>query len=321
MFLHDSVKTDFFRNDRKLNLLRKGVISVAQFVSLIEQKDDYLLIGPAVVAKGAVKDFILEWKMRQLHMDAVKGGGLAKVSYDGLAERLDDLDKAFPEIALITKELREQLKVAVCPKCVKRQYLGLIVQKIKGLKGDGRDLSPVADFIGLLEGKFGEGEDGQDEDGQTRYDVEWLRPEPLIGLGSDLIANLGNCFECVIKRLGRAKILYEECLTGYPGHARLSFDELDKGTKAIEQAYITYLDSMGQLDMASCELIGDLTSLPDGWSADMIELANEIRQARLMCQADPEAAPDFDGLRLKVKRLELRTKRSLDGGKADGEAK
>jgi len=43
----------------------------------------------------------------------------------------------------------------------------------------------------------------------------------------------------------------------------------------------------------------------------MIELANDIRKERLLCQADPRRAPKFDDLRLKVKRLELKTKKSL----------
>ena len=312
MFLHDSVKTDYFKNDRKLNLLKKGIINISQFVNLIEQKDEYILIGPAVVAKSAIKNFILEWKMKQLHLDAVKNEKYPKLSFEDLMNRLDDLQKVFPEITLIAREFKEQLKIAICPKCVKKQYFGLMVQKIKELKDDGRDLSLVKDFMDLLERKFAiDAVEESDEELLSSYDVEWIKPESLVGLGDDLIENLENCFECTIKHLGRAKILYEEFLTGYPDHKDLSFNEIDKGLKNIEQAYLIYLDSMSQLDMASAELIGNIIDLPSEWATDMIELANEIRQARLTCQTNANASPNFDDLRLKVKKLEIKTKKSL----------
>ena len=312
-FLHDSVKTDRFKNDKKLNLLQNNVITPAQFINLIEQKDDYLMIGPAVVAKSNVKDFLLEWKMKQLHIDAVKENRYPKLSQDQLMEKIDDIANVFPEIAMICNEFKEQLKVAVCPRCVKKRYSGLIVQKTNPLKNDGRDTSKVNEFLNLIEMKFSIAENSEsDEELLSSYDVEWLKPDSLTGLGSDLIANLDNCFECTIKHIGRAKILYEEFLTGYPDHKNISFDELDKGIKDIEQAYVIYLDSMSQLDMASCELIGDIISLPKKWATDMIDLANEIRLERINSQANISKIPDFDGLRLKVKKLEIKTHQLLD---------
>jgi hypothetical protein len=145
----------------------------------------------------------------------------------------------------------------------------------------------------------------------TDFDVEWLKPESLIGLGKDLIDNLDNCFDCTLKHLSRAKILHEEFLTGYPDHKKLMFNELTEGNKDLEQAYLIYMDSIAQLDMASCELVGDMSKLPEEWGIEMIELANEIRNARLLFQDDPTRAPDFDALRIAVKRLQIKTNKAV----------
>jgi len=307
-FLHDSVKTDYFKNDKKLSLLQNGIITMAQFVNLIEQRDDYIMIGPAVVAKSAVKDFILEWKMKKLHIDAIKTGKYRKMSQEDLFSNLDNLVVVFPELEMIVNEFKNQLKLAVCPKCVKNQYFGIMTKKIKDLKDDGRDLSSIRDFIDILEEKYNDDNLESSEEILSDYEVEWIKPESMIGIGYDLIENLGNCFECTIKHIGRAKILYEEFLTGYPDHKDISFNELDKGAKDLEQAYITYLDSMSQLDMASNELIGNIVDLPKNWVTSMIDLANEIRAARLLCQENPNMKPNFDELRIKVKKLEISVK-------------
>jgi len=255
MFLHNSVKTDYFKSDKKLTLLQDGVITIEQFVSLIDPRDEYIAVGPAIVAKSAVKDFILEWKMKQLQMGAVRNGTFKRLTYDDFMAKMNDLVKVFPETAIIFNEFKEQLKIAVCPICVKKQYIGVLTKKIRELKDDGRDISLVADFIGLLNIRFSASEsDEPDEKLLSNYDVEWIKPESLVGLGFDLVKNLESCYECTIKHIGRAKALYEEFLLGYPDHIEISFDELDKGTKAVEQAYLSYLDSMSQLDMASCEL-------------------------------------------------------------------
>lgn len=311
-FLHDSVKTDHFKSDKKLALLQKGMITPTQFINLIDQRDEYMMIGPAVVAKNSIKDFILEWKMKQLHIDAVKTGRYSPISQEEFIDKLDDLTKVFPEIFALVVGFKEELKTAICPKCTKKRYIGLITQKIKILKDDGRDLSSIREFMDMLEMKFNDDALNEtDEEILSNYDIEWIKPEIIDGIGYDLIDNLSNCFECSIKHIGRAKILYEEFLTGYPDHKSLSFDELDKGTKPLEQLYLIYLDSMSQLDMASSELIGDMINLPRSWAIEMIELANEIRLERINCQKDPNNAPDFDGLRIKAKKLELKTKNQM----------
>ena len=304
-FLHDSVKKKKFKNDRKLNFLLKGIITPAQFINLIDEKDGYTMVGPAIVAKNSIKEFILEWKMRKLSLDNAKEKTSFSLDGNELLSQLDKAAEVFPEISALVSDFNAHLKVSTCIPCTKRHYLGRIAKELIPLS-ETRDYADVAEFIDALKARY---EMSSSDDTTTEYDAEWLKPEKMIGLGYDLVKNLGNCFDCVIKHLGRAKALYEEFTLGYPDVGSSIVDELDKGLKSIEQAYIAYLDSMSQLDMASCELVGQLDKLPKGWEVDMIELANEIRSARLLCQESPYTAPDFDTLRLKVKKLELKTKK------------
>lgn len=307
IFLHDSVKSDRFKNDKKLQLLKSGVITISQFVNLIETRDDYLMVGPAIVAKNSIKEFLTEWKMHQLNIDAAANLE-NKMTQDEIIAKLDELQEVFPEIFALHNELKNQLKVATCPKCVKNRYIGFIVEKIKSLKDDGRDLTKVKDLVDKLIEQFYPANDPFSQaDAYSEYDVAWMKPESLIGLGKDLVDNLDHCFDCTIKHLGRAKILYEEFVTGYPDHEKLMLSELNKSNAPLEEAYLIYLDSMAQLDMASCELVGNMLDLPDGWQTDMIELANKIRAVRLLFQDDSTKVPDFDKLRLEVKRLQLKT--------------
>ena len=79
------------------------------------------------------------------------------------------------------------------------------------------------------------------------------------------------CLDCVIKHLGDAKINQEEALMGYPEHA---------------------LNVIGSLSQASIECYG---ASP--------ELANEIRQHRLLIMKDIGYLPPYYELYNKVKRL------------------
>ena len=49
-------------NDKKLNLLKHGIITIGQFVNLIEEHDPYIMIGPAIVDKSKIKEFLEEWR-------------------------------------------------------------------------------------------------------------------------------------------------------------------------------------------------------------------------------------------------------------------
>lgn len=44
MYIHESVKTSEFIQDKKLNLLKNGVITLGQFVNLIDRNDPYTII-------------------------------------------------------------------------------------------------------------------------------------------------------------------------------------------------------------------------------------------------------------------------------------
>jgi hypothetical protein len=54
LYIHDSVKTGKFIQDKKLNLLKHGIITINQFVQLLDINDPYTLIGPAIVAKDSI---------------------------------------------------------------------------------------------------------------------------------------------------------------------------------------------------------------------------------------------------------------------------
>ena len=54
LFIHKSLDENKFINDKKLNLLKHGIITIGQFVNLIEEHDPYIMIGPAIVDKSKI---------------------------------------------------------------------------------------------------------------------------------------------------------------------------------------------------------------------------------------------------------------------------
>jgi len=44
MYIHESVKTNEFIQDKKLNLLKNGIITLGQFINLIDKNDPYTII-------------------------------------------------------------------------------------------------------------------------------------------------------------------------------------------------------------------------------------------------------------------------------------
>ena len=125
----------------------------------------------------------------------------------------------------------------------------------------------------------------------ANFDIEWIKPDEVIGLGNDLIEGLDNCFGCVKKHIGRAKAFYEEFKLGYPNHEPLMFNEFVRSNKALEEAFMYYSDSLAQLDMASCELVGDMSDLQEGYQVKIIELANEILKLESYLSAIEEIIP------------------------------
>lgn len=82
---------------------------------------------------------------------------------------------------------------------------------------------------------------------------------------------MNYCLDCVVKHLADAKINQEEALLGYPDHL---------------------LDAIGNLSQASLECRGASQ-----------ELADEIRQYRLVLMADASAEIPYYELYNKVKQL------------------
>ena len=71
MYVHESVLNGKFPNDKKLQLLNNGVITLGQFVNLIDIDDPYTLIGPAIVAKDSIETFIKEWKESTINLKSM----------------------------------------------------------------------------------------------------------------------------------------------------------------------------------------------------------------------------------------------------------
>lgn len=315
IFLHDSLKTKKFETDNKLNLLKRGIITPTQFINLIEPTDKYVLFGPTIIDKTKIKDFIIEWKNHQLNVDSAIQEKVDALHIDDIIKNFDIIENHYPEVSPIIQQYNEQIKYATCPKCTKNHHLTAIVALINKLRenGDSRDLGDDAEFIETTLNKFSAAYSNDvTVNSYNEYDVEWIKPENLIGIGYDLIDKLESCFECSIKHIGRAKILFEESNLGYPEHAEIMMDELVKGNKDLEQLYLKYMDACVELDMGSSELVGNIVDLNPNSATEILELANKIRQQRLLFQEDHTKVPEFDDLRLSIKKLELKVRKQLE---------
>ncbi len=293
MYLHKSIEK--IKNDRKLTLLSNGVITPAQFANLIENTDPYIMIGPAIVEKGSISQFLLEWKTRSLSVSEEIKEKITELTPDEVVASFERLRKVYPEIEPLIKAYDEALKSSTCESCTKSRYVSSIVSLIRklGVRDEDREYTEI-----LLE-RFG----GVFSKKINSYDIEWIEAESIKGLGKDIIPGLSNCLECSIKHLGRAKILYNEALNGYPEHNDIAINELTSGNRDLEEWWISYMDCCSEMDMASYEATGDFTFVQHRrWSQDILELANEIRQQRLLFQDDPKNVPDFDRIENQVEK-------------------
>ena len=305
LFLHNSLNTDKFLNDKKLNLLKHGIITINQFINLIENHDPYIMIGNTIVDRTKIKEFLEEWRNNTIRSEEISEKQSKLISQFDVIEKLDELVIVFPEIKILVNEFKEKLKTANCPKCTKNKYVMAIIGTIKPLMDDGRDLGNLKTFVNDLMIKYYPLAAKVANVGTfASFDVEWIKPDSYLGLGNDLIEGLNNCFECTKKHIGRSKAFYEEFKLGYPNHEPLMFTELIKANKALEEAYSYYSDSLAQLDMASCELVGGMNDLEEGFQVEIIELANKIRAERLLYQEDLTKVPHWDQLRIDVQRLQ-----------------
>lgn len=306
MYIHDSVKTSKFSRDKKLNLLKRGVITVGQFVNLIDVNDPYTIIGPAVVDKSCINEFIQEWKSNTVKIQSLQDAFIEDIKPQTILDKLDILSEIFPEINTLSAELQYKLKNTNCQVCERNKYLIKIISQIKDLYKDGRDLKEEADFINAIIDKYFPLHNKiLTEYNMDEFDINWVKPDTIIGMGNDLIMGLSNCFDCCKKHIGRAKAFYEEWHQGYPEHNTLMYNEFVKANKVLEEGYVLYWDSLSQLDMASCELVGsNFGDLEGSAQVEIIELANKIRQARILFQENTEKVPNWDKLRIEVQKLQ-----------------
>lgn len=305
--LHKSVEK--YVDDRKLSLYKRGIITYQQLINLIDKDDPYTLIGPAVVAKDSITEFLNEWK------DGKKNITVAdkpievshQITVDEIINGLSIIKYNFPESKQLINEFTTKLENAICKPCTKNRYVVALANIIHEHFNDGREYSKSDyEFIEkILERYFPENGKIKIENSND-FDIEWIKPDIIVGLGTDVIEGLTHCFECSKKHLSRAKILWEEFNMKYPDHGTLCFNEFTEANKDIEEAYCLYWDSLGNLDQSSCELIGgnDFTDLPHGYQVDIIELANKIRIQRINFQADSSNVPEWNKLRIEIQRLE-----------------
>ena len=305
MYIHDSLKTDEFLKDKKLNLLKRGIITLGQFINLIDKNDPYTLIGPAIVAKNKINDFIIEWKSKVNTIKPIQEVLIPKITHEDIINNLDALCSIFPEINDLVNEFKIKLKTTNCPICQKNKYILAILGTIRPIYNDGRDLKELKTFIEALITKYYPMNNKIiTSENLQQFDINWVKPDNLIGLGNDLILGLSNCFDCCKKHLSRAKAFYEEWHQGYPNHSTLMYNEFTEANKDIEEGYVLFWDSLGQLDMASSELVGNLIDLESGWQAEIIELANKIRTQRILFQEDSTKVPNWNQLRVEVQKLQ-----------------
>jgi hypothetical protein len=306
MYIHESVKNDLFVNDKKLQLLHNGIITIGQFVSLIDINDPYTLIGPAIVAKNKINEFLEEWKSSSINVKTLEDSFINSVSSDTIIEHLDEISMVFPELISEIIEFRNQFKDASCPTCKKNKFLLDLVNKIKFHMQDGRDLGDLEEFIqNIIKTYFPDNNKLVNLNNAHEFDITWIKPEKFISLGTDLIDGLVSCFDCCKKHISRAKVLYEEWHLGYPDHGTLMYNEFVEANKVIEEGLVLYWDSLAQLDMASCELVGyNIEHLDKTFNIEILELANKIRSARILFQENTTNVPDWNYLRVEVQKIQ-----------------
>lgn len=313
--LHKSL--DKIKKNKKLNMYKKGIITYQQFINLIDENDPYMLIGPVIVAKEAVTEFLNEWKDGKKNINSFADSNIQIsskiISVDEIIKNLSIIEYNFKETIPLIREFTSKLQNAICKPCTKNRYVVALASVIHEHFNDGREYSDKdKSFLKrILDRYFPEEGSVNSIETFSDFDIEWIKPDIIKGLGTDLIEGLTNCFECSKKHLSRAKILWEEFNTKYPDHGVLSFNEFTKANKVIEEAFCLYWDSLGNLDQASCELIGgnDFVDLPHGFQLEMIELANKIRTQRINFQADSSYIPEWNKLRIEIQKLENKIKK------------
>ena len=220
-----------------------------------------------------------------------------------------EIQRRCTQTPYIVTEFNEQLKRPItCPLCLKNKYIINILAIIRKTLKEKSNIpdSELAFINQALSIYFPHHNKIVNHETLNDFDINWVKPDVLVGIGKDLIDGLLNCFDCCKKHLSRAKILCEEWLQNYPEHGTLMFNEFTEANKVLEEAYMYYWDSLGQLDMASTELVGTINSisLDSSWAIEIINIANELRQARILFQENTNNIPDWNKLRVDVQKLQ-----------------
>lgn len=313
MFLHKSLSDKKFQNNKKLNLLKNGLITPSQFVALLQPSDPYIMLGSSIVDKEKQDEFMKQWKSNIHNISNIQQK--PKITSQEFIKNLSVIALNFPETVEIIKEFNAKINNASCKICTKNRYFLLIASIIKEHFQDGREYNAGDKllFEKILNKYFPfDFKNGKVSLDVTSYfDNTWIQPDSIINVGYDLIDGLTNCFECAKKHLSRAKALYEELYLGYPDHLQMMFNEFTEANKDIEEAYSLYWDILGQLDMSSSELVGQIIDIPVSYREEIIELANVIRKARIAYQDDITQVPDWNKLRIEIQKYQNKINKQI----------
>lgn len=309
MYLHQSLNTEKFKNNKKLNMLKQHKLTVNQFLSLIESTDPFMIIGNAIIDRDYMDDYIKEWKAGKHDVQHIEEQE-SSLTLQEIINNISIIKHNFPEFQSLYSEFDLALSNTLCQPCVKNKYVFAIINKVHDTYKDKKDQLSEQDknFILSAIKKYYPIDDLEEGiinlEEQHKFDITWVEDDSLIGIGYDLIKGLNHCFECTKKHLTRSKIFFEELLTGYPNYKTMLFNEFTEANATIEKAYVLWWDSIGQLDMSSSELIGQITDLPIDYRMELIELANKIRFERLKFQENILNVPDWDKLRVDLQKLQ-----------------
>lgn len=112
--------------------------------------------------------------------------------------------------------------------------------------------------------------------------------------------DLPQCFMCALKHLSTAWILFEEYKNGYPSYIKHLVQSIHVSEQRVRTAFQLYIKAQAHMNMAACELVGNAA---DELSNEIIQVANEIRDARLKLEASPLYIPKFSELLERIQKL------------------
>lgn len=130
--------------------------------------------------------------------------------------------------------------------------------------------------------------------GNAETPVQVVSPEQLCD------PNLPQCFMCALKHLSTAWILFEEYKNGYPSYIKHLVQSIHVSEQRVRTAFQLYMKAQAHMNMAACELVGNTA---DELSNELIQVANEIRDARLKLEASPLYIPPFARLLERIQKL------------------